>query len=229
MTRHPRARRLVCAIGLALSAGLIGCASLIPKPPVLPAFYTLDGPRGEMADVPVSGTPSRPGPTVAVQRPQAAAGYDSARIVYTREAQRLEAFANSEWVDTPSRMLAPLIVAAVERSGAARAVVIAPTEVATDIGLDTDIVRLQHDFSVTPSVVRFTLRATWVDSRTRKVLAIREFDESAPSASEDPRGGVMAARQAVAAVLTRVSALGGQVAQQWANSQNPMPNAAALK
>jgi len=65
----------------------------------------------------------------------------------------------NEWVDTPARMLAPLIVAAVENSGTFRAVVLTPSAATGDLRLDTGIMRLQHDFGSQPSRVRFTLRA----------------------------------------------------------------------
>ena len=66
-------------------------------------------------------------PTLVVHPPHAAAGYDSPRIVYTREPHRLDYYAHSEWVDTPARMLTPLIVAAVVRGGALHAVVPTPS------------------------------------------------------------------------------------------------------
>jgi cholesterol transport system auxiliary component len=53
--------------------------------------------------------------------------------------------------------------------------------------------------------VRFTLRATLVDDRTRRVLAWREFEALVPAASEDPYGGVLAANQAVQNVLQDLS------------------------
>ena len=86
-------------------------------------------------------------PTLIVNPPHAAAGFDSPRIIYVREAHKLEYFAHSEWVDPPARMLAPLLVAAVENSGAFRAVVLTPSAAAGDLRLDTEIIRLQHEFA----------------------------------------------------------------------------------
>ena len=102
-------------------------------------------------------------------------------------------------------MLAPLIVKAVEGSGAFRAVVQTPSVATGDIRLDTEILRLQHEFLSTPSRVRFTLRAYLVDSRTRRVIATREFDTAIPAASEDPYGGVAAANRAVQTALDNLA------------------------
>jgi cholesterol transport system auxiliary component len=152
--------------------------------------------------------------TLIVNPPHAASGFDSQRILYVRTDHQLEYFAHSEWVDTPARMLAPLIVSAVERSGAYRAVVLTPSAAAGDLRLDSEIVRLQHEFGSQPSRVRFTLRAYIVHNSTRRVLAWREFDATESSASEDPYGGVVAANHAVQKVLQQVADLCAETARQ---------------
>ena len=197
-----------------------GCTSLLPKATVQPTFYSLDGARGESGATPkaAAGTPSAAtgtAPTLVVNPPRAAAGFDSKRIIYTRDAHRMEYFSHSEWIDTPARMLAPLIVAALEHSGQFRAVVPTPSAAAGDIKLDTEILRLQQEFGGGASRVRFTLRAYLVDSVTRRVLAWREFDETVVAASEDPYGGVVAANRAVQNVLAGVRALGAEAVAEW--------------
>jgi cholesterol transport system auxiliary component len=144
-------------------------------------------------------------PTLIVNPTHAAAGFDSQRIIYLRQSHRLDYFAHSEWVDSPARMLGPLLVSAITDSGAFRAVVLTPSASAGELRLDTEIIRLQHEFQSSPSRVRFTLRATLIDDRTRRVLAWREFEALVASTSEDPYGGVLAANQAVQTVLQEVS------------------------
>lgn len=207
-----------CAAGL-LMTGAAGCSGLLPKATSLPAFYTLDGAQA-LAPGAASSSPLAAAPTLVVHPPHAAAGFDSPRIVYQREAHRLDYYAHSEWVDTPARMLTPLIVAAVVRSGALHAVVPTPSAVAADIGLDTELVRLQQDFSVTPSRVRLTLQFTLIDSTTRKVLASREFDETVESPSEDAQGGVAATHRAVQQALGKLTTLCGDVAGRWRASDS---------
>jgi cholesterol transport system auxiliary component len=153
------------------------------------------------------------GPTLIVSPPHAAAGFDSHRIMYLRRADQLEYFAHSEWIDTPARMLAPRIVAAVESSGAFRAVVQTPSPAAGEMRLDTEILRLQHEFLSAPSRVRFTLRAYLVESVTRRVIATREFDAAVPATSDDPYAGVVAANRAVQTVLEKLSAFCAEAAR----------------
>jgi len=189
------------ACGLALLA-LGSCSLLHPTATPPPAFYSLDNAQ-RFATKPALTAPTTL--TLIINPPQAAAGFDSQRIIYVREPHKLDYFAHSEWVDPPARMLAALLVAAMERSGAFRSVVAMPGAAAGDLRLDTEIIRLQHEFQTQPSRVRFTLRATLVDDKTRQVLAAREFEAVAPAASDDPYGGVVAANHAVQTVLEDLS------------------------
>jgi cholesterol transport system auxiliary component len=201
--------------GLPLLA-LCACGALGPTTTPHLVLYSLDSPRGApSAASSMSARPTAPpaAPTVIINPPHAGAGFDSSRIVYVREAHKLESFAHSRWVDTPARMLAPLLVTAVENTGAFRAVVLTPSAAAGDLRLDTEIVRLQHEFHTRPSGTRFTLRAYLVDSKTRRVLASREFDALVPSASEDPHGGVVAANRAVQDVLGDLAAFCAEAAR----------------
>ena len=192
-----------------------GCADLLPKPAPQPSYYSIDGIGNTARTQPVAASAA---PTLVVSPPRAAAGYDSARMLYSRTAHQLEYFAHNEWIDTPARMLAPLIVSAVENRNAFRAVIPTPSAATGDIRLDTEILRLQQHFGGGRSHVRFTLRAYVVDNATRRVLASREFDEIVPAASEDPYGGVLAANRAVQNVLT---ALAGMCAEAVAGWQPP--------
>lgn len=201
-----RCCRLIAA-GLSLMA-LGACGTLRPAATPNPAFYSLDGTRGAApAEAPAAA------PTLIINSPHAAAGFDSPRIIYVRETHKLEYFAHSEWVDPPARMLAPLLVAAIESTGAFRAVVLTPSAAAGDLRLDTEIIRLQHEYLSQPSRVRFTLRAHLVDDKTRRVLASREFDAAVPAASEDPYGGVVAANRAVQTVLENLAVFCAEAAR----------------
>lgn len=182
---------------LAISA----CSLLQPAATPHLNFYSLDGLPGKtLLAAPISA------PTLIVSPPHAAPGYDSQRIIYMREPHKLEYFAHSEWIDPPARMLAPLLVAAIEKTGAFRAVVLTPSTAAGELRLDTEIIRLQQEFGTRPSQLRFTLRAHLIDETTRRVVASRQFDTSVPVSSETPYGGVVAANRAVQSTLENLAA-----------------------
>lgn len=208
MTTTRRIPLLFCA---ALALALGGCSALSPSV-TPPSFYLLEG--GPAAATSARAAPDT-APTLSIRPPHAAAGFDSQRILYLREASKLEYFAHNEWADTPARMLAPLLVAALEGTGSFRAVVLTPSSAAADLRLDTEIIRLQHEFLASPSRVRFTMRAYLIDDRSRRVLAWREFEAESPAASENPAGGVAAANRAVQSVLAELAAFCAQAAGRW--------------
>jgi cholesterol transport system auxiliary component len=208
------------AAGLALTLNA-GCGALFPKAAVHPSFYTLDStPAAPHAATGNVSRVLRAAPTLVINLPSAASGFDSTHIIYARGSHTHEYFSHSEWVDTPARMLAPLMVAAIENGGAFRAVVLAPSVAAGDLRLDTEIMRLEQDFIDQPSGVRFTLRTYVVDDATRRVIAWREFDETVAAASEDPYGGVVAANRAVQIVLEKLASFCAEAAESW---QPPIP------
>jgi len=216
MNSPPLARSSLLSAAAVVLTLAGGCGSLRQATAPHPSFYSLDNARIEAGAATRTRAPLSPtAPTLIVNPPHAASGFNSQRMIYVHQDHKLEYYAQNEWVDTPARMVAPLIVAAVENSGTFRAVVLTPSAAAGDLRLDTEIVRLQQDFTRAPSRVRFTLRAYMVDSKTRRVLAQREFDESVAAASEDPYGGVMAANRAVQVVLERLAGFCTEAAGNW--------------
>jgi len=193
------------AAGLGAGLGVLGaCGSILPKPPVLPTLFTLDD--GDAAGPPAAPPPdaaTRPR-TLLVAAPRAAPGFDTEHMVYLRRALQIDAFAQNQWVAPPAQMLAPIMVRALQRSGAFQAVLMAPSATASELRLDTELIRLQQDFSVSPSQVRVTLRAVLIDPATRRVLAWRELDRSLPASSDDPYGGVQAANRVVRELMAEL-------------------------
>ena len=138
---------------------------------------------------------------IAVGLPRARPGFDTAEMAYERRPHEIEYYTKSRWSDTPARMLAPLLVQALDQSGGFRAVVQAPGTVSADLRVEVDIVRLLQDFQSRPSRVRFTLRAQLIEVASRRVVATRDFDESEDAPSDDAYGGVIAANRALERLL----------------------------
>ena len=198
----------LAVIGVALAA-LGACSALQPSAAPATTFYSLNNTpqpaSGVAKALPMPASTAASAPTLLVNRTHAAAGFDSPRIIYLREAHKLEYFAQSQWVEPPARMLGPLLTAAIEKTGAFRAVVLMPGAASGELRLDTDIIRLQHEFQTSPSQVRLTLRATLVNNKTRRVLAWQEFEALEPADSEDAYGGVLAANRAVQTVVDKLA------------------------
>lgn len=218
-----RAFLLCAAVSCTVLAA--GCGSLLPKQAAPALTYTLEGEPRASAAVARLAVASAPGamPTLIVSSPRAAPGYDGPQMVYVRVAYQLEHFARSEWADTPARMLAPLIVAALETTAGLRAVGPASGGVEADLRLDTEVLQLQQEFGGGPSRVRFALRATLFDKLSRQVISSQVFDETVTSASEDAYGGVVAANRAVQGVLEQLSRHCALAAESWRVSHGQLP------
>lgn len=190
-----------------------GCSLLLPANSPPPTLFSFDSPGPIIPPSPAS-LRKTDAPTLIVSIPRAAPGFDSYQIVYIRQPHTFEYFRQSQWVDTPANMLAPLLVTALDRSGGFSAVIQSPTSAVGQLRLDVEIVRLQHEFLMLPSQTHFTLRAHLLDTATREVVAWREFDAVVPSSSEDPYGSVLAANNAVRIVIGELTAFCRQTADK---------------
>lgn len=178
---------------------LAACASLSTPQATSSNIYLLDA----RAAVPAAS--ARRNLVVTVNMPDARPGFDTAEMVYTRQPHELNYFAANRWAAPPARLLAPLLVQALEQSEGFQAVVPTGGAIPGDVRLETELIRLQQDFSVRPSRVQLTLRAQLVDVRRKQLLAVRQFDETETATSEDAYGGVRAANRALQRLLTELT------------------------
>lgn len=167
---------------------LAACAS---QPHV--ALYSLDVPVGH-AD-PKSLIPA----TISVGRPAAQPGCDTARMAYETRLHQVDYFEKSLWVDTPDRMLLPILVESLSKRFAT--VVTAPYP--GDMRLDTDILLLRQEFSARTSRIHLAARARI--SRDGKIISSREFEFFEACPENDPYGGVLAANRAVSSLVRDIS------------------------
>jgi cholesterol transport system auxiliary component len=194
-----------------LGALVLGACVSLPKPEPVELF-TLD-PRLEGEPVP------GPGPALLVSPPRAGPGLDGPRIAYLKRPNQLHYFARSQWVEPPARMLGPSLARALERTGRFQAV----TEVALGsrpgLRLESEVVRLQQEFTVRPSRVRFTLRLELADVAAHRIIGTRELEAVAAAPSDDAAGGVAAANDAVTRVLTEAAGWCAELSDRWSASR----------
>ena len=146
------------------------------------------------------------GPVLLVSEPQAEPGFETQRMVYLKRPYELEYYAVNQWAETPVRMLAPLMVQALNRTGAWRAVIPSPSSIQGDYRLDTYGFLIQQEFQQQPSRVRVMARAQLVDLNASTILGIRAFEVVENAASDTPYGGVQGANRAVASLLEQIAA-----------------------
>jgi cholesterol transport system auxiliary component len=178
---------------------LEGCTLLAPPGAAPPSLFTLAPGR---ENVPTRGLLAAQ--TVEIAPPSARPGFEGPRMAYVTRPHEIQFFARHQWVEPPARMIAPLLVEALERDGSFQATQ-SGGSVAPALRLETEIVALQQEFTTRPSQLRFTLRARLLDGPESRVLATAGFEALEPSPSEDPYGGVIAANRAVARVVDEVA------------------------
>ena len=194
----------------ALAVALAGCALLASPGAAPPSLFAHDPPRESARPRDASAQ------TIDIAPPGARAGFDGPRMAYVTRPYELKFFARHQWVESPARMLAPLLMEALLRDGRLDAVQ-SGASLAAALRLETEIVALQQEFAAHPSQVRFTLRAQLLDLAERRVLASSAFEAVEAAPSDDPYGGVVAANRAVARVLDAVAQWCGENATRPAS------------
>ncbi len=200
VSKDMKAMFLLAAI--ILSTALSGCAlSRGTDEPM--RSYVLERVEG---GEPLGTDRSRPSnlPSLLVSLPQPAPGYESQRMAYEQVPHELRYFATSQWVDSPARMLAPLIIHALESTAEWGAVIQLPSVLRGDYRLDLSQVALVQEFTQQPSQMRLALRAQLVTVFDSRVIGTRSFIFYEVAPSEDAYGGVQAAQKVVGKLLVEL-------------------------
>ena len=200
---------------------LASCTTLLSKQPLQTTYYTLERAEPKVQTKPALN-PNNRWPTLIITPPKAAAGFDTRRMMYTRALHQLEYFARNEWIDTPAQMLRPLMISAIETTGAFHAVLTKQSVVASDLRLESEVIKLVQDFSTKPSQVQFTLRASFIDSVTQQIIATKEFNERVNANGDNPIGGVQAANVAINLALDKLSVFSIQTMNNWLQSKEKL-------
>ena len=197
---------------------MASCSALLSKQPLQTTYYSLERtqskPQTELSLNNDNGLP-----ILIINTPKAAAGFDTQRIMYTRAPHQLEYFARNEWIDTPAQLLRPLMISAIEKTSAFNAVLTKQSVIASDLRLESEVIKLVQDFSTKPSHVQFRLRVSMIDNATQHIIAIQEFNERVNANTDNPIGGVLAANVAINQALDKLSIFSSQTAINWAQSK----------
>jgi cholesterol transport system auxiliary component len=185
-------------LATAAAALLTGCALPSGEPPMV----------SSLIDQLPSVLPQRPrsAATVVVLRPEARPAYDTTQMAYSLRPHHIAYFARNQWGETPPHMLQPLVVRALEGTGAFRAVITAPLAPAATYELSTEVLDLVQDFATEPPLLRMALRAQLREVEGQRRVAAREIVVQEPMREKSPAGGVAAANIAVQQALRDLSA-----------------------
>jgi cholesterol transport system auxiliary component len=194
----PARDALVCAVVVAFGVSVLpGCALLRP--------VDIETDKATLSPAPLA-VPKQTncGATLLVFPPQTQPIYDTTQMAYATQPHQVAYFSRHEWAETPSRMLLPLLVSALQSAGCFNAVVAPPYPYAYTHALRTEIVELLQDFTAQPAVLRLSLRVQLSDDTAGRVIAGKELTLRESMPLRTPEGGVIAANVAAAKTLREV-------------------------
>lgn len=134
--------------------------------------------------------------TLLVNTPRSAPGFESSHMVYIETPYRLDYFATHAWVDSPARMMAPLIRRDLESSGLFEKVVSSPVRsINYNLRLEFELQYLQQDFTAGKNEEQVGVRVDLFDVSHHELIGSKVFSLSEPAKARTPYAGVVAANQ----------------------------------
>jgi cholesterol transport system auxiliary component len=186
------------ALGVLVLATFVGgCTALKPAEVDNPNLHLLDAKS-------VAIVPEKRDLVLEVSAPRAWPGFDTPQMVYVQRPHELDYYANNRWVDSPARMLGPLLARPSRGPAASAPSCRSPTMVPADVRLVSSSSACSRT-TTRPSRVELSLRVQLLDVRTKRVLETKTFDVTETAGSDDAYGGVAAANLALQRVLTQVA------------------------
>lgn len=143
--------------------------------------------------------------TLLVMQPETNPIYDTTSMAYTTHPYQIAYFAKNHWAETPANMLKPLIVQALQNTHYFHAVV-TPVFIGNyQYILSTQIQQLQQDYSHLPGILRLTLRAQLTKVINNRVMSAKQFTMTETISQNTPYQGVIAANEATAEMLAKLT------------------------
>jgi cholesterol transport system auxiliary component len=143
--------------------------------------------------------------SILVLQPRTVAVYNTQQMAYTLRPYQIAYFSKNQWAETPSQMLHPLIVNALENTNFFQAVITPPFVGHYDYVLSTQVIMLLQDFTCHPPLLKLIVRALLAKTSTNRVIATQEFVVEEPMRQRAPYAGVFAANRATATFLNELA------------------------
>ncbi len=177
-----------------------GCTALAP--------VDTDTRKYVLSSLPPEDQPGPPGQhmSLLILVPESNRVYDTTRMAYSTQAYQIAYFSQNEWAETPSRMMLPLMVAAISNTHHFEQVLAPPDFGRHSFALRSEIVDLKQDFTVEPPTLRFTMRFHLRRETDNEIVATREVSVRQAMHDRTPYAGVLAANEAAAKILRDLAA-----------------------
>ena len=143
--------------------------------------------------------------SILISQPEAMAGYQTEQMHYVQKPYELNTFVHSAWISSPANMLYPLIMQSLQKTGYFYAVASGPYVDKADYRLDTQLIELQQNFLLKPSVMNLVAKIMLTHIADNRVVSSRIISEHFNCPTDTPYGGVIAANKATHAFTAVLS------------------------
>ena len=162
---------ILCVISLALA----GC-SLPIKPAESQETFRLNGTNLQTADIIDHGHAGAY--LIQMRSLQAAHGFETQEMMYSRDAQNLSPYRNSRWLSAPADMLGDAIEQTFLRQPWVSGVVPNSASAPVAVNLSCRLLRLEHDLSGNEGKAHLVMTCLWTNPADRTVQAHWRFDKT---------------------------------------------------
>jgi cholesterol transport system auxiliary component len=190
---------LVKAILLALCVAILSSCGLLSPVKMETNKYVLNKIPG---DLPKENSRAA---SLSVLIPETNPIYDTTQMAYTNQPYQIAYFSQNEWGETPSQMIQPLIVQAIQNTNYFNVVLSQPHFGRHTYALRTEILELKQDFTSNPATLELVLRFQLSREATNQIIATKELSVRQPMLEKTPYAGVVAANDATAKLLLELA------------------------
>ncbi|HEY2926641.1 ABC-type transport auxiliary lipoprotein family protein [Piscinibacter sp.] len=143
--------------------------------------------------------------SLLVLAPTTSAVYDTTQMAYAIQPYEVAYFSQNEWIETPSRMIHPLLVRTLQGTNAFSAVLVPPHMGRFTYALQTQILELKQDFTSSPPALLLALRFQLTRAGASEVIASKEVSLRESMRERTPYAGAVAANDAMANALQQLA------------------------
>ena len=111
---------------------------------------------------------------------QAAHGFETQEMMYSRDAQNLSPYRNSRWLAAPAEMLSDVIEQTLLKQPWVAGVVPNSASAPVAVNLSCRLIRLEHDLSGNEGKAHLVMTCLWTNPADRTVESHWRFDKTLP-------------------------------------------------